>query len=303
MKKLTIKTMNREQHLKVFISWLKEIECQSQKIQLELVYLIDKDNGSKVWFVEAYITDKQNNTVPYRYNCHINGKSNFHDIMSLLVNTGYEICVKSDSPIKMEKECNCCCTKCSQNHEINKRGKCYMCQSSIGQRNSCIEEDNSESFIIPTEFRKEGKYIFFDIDGTLSEHRYNGCVFGDDPEHKLSMENYLFGNVFASNRPIHTMQKLIEKLNNEQVYVLGQMACNHELEEKMYWLDQHFPVIKKENIFFLAEGRKKADFLAAWADHLNIEYKDIILIDDKHEFLKECEIRGFIAYHPSSLIM
>lgn len=97
MKRLTIKTMNREHYLKVFLSDLKK--CQSQKIRLELVYLIDKDNGSKVWFVKAYITDKQNNTLSFGYNCHINSKSNFYDVMSLLVNTGYEISVKTDSPI------------------------------------------------------------------------------------------------------------------------------------------------------------------------------------------------------------
>ena len=99
MKRLTIKTMNREHYLKVFLSDLKK--CQSQKIRLELVYLIDKDNGSKVWFVKAYITDKQNNTLSFGYNCHINSKSNFYDVMSLLVNTGYEISVKTDSPMKM----------------------------------------------------------------------------------------------------------------------------------------------------------------------------------------------------------
>ena len=97
MKRLTIKTMNREHYLKVFLSDLKK--CQSQKIRLELVYLIDKDNGSKVWFVKAYITDKQNNTLSFGYNCHINSKSNFYNVMSLLVNTGYEISVKTDSPI------------------------------------------------------------------------------------------------------------------------------------------------------------------------------------------------------------
>ena len=94
MKRLTIKLMDRERSLKVFLSDLKE--CQAEKIRLELVYLIDKDNGSKVWFVNAYGTDKQNNTAPFRYNCHIDGKSNFYDVMSLLVDTGYEISVKTE---------------------------------------------------------------------------------------------------------------------------------------------------------------------------------------------------------------
>ena len=97
MKKLTKKLMCREHSLKVFLSDLKE--CQSEKIRLELVYLIDKDNGSKVWFIEAYITDKQNNTLPFGYNCHIDRKSNFYNVMSLLVDMGYEISIKTDSPI------------------------------------------------------------------------------------------------------------------------------------------------------------------------------------------------------------
>lgn len=96
MKRLTIKTMDKEHYLKVFLSDLKEV--QAEKIRLELVHLIDKDNGSKVWFVKAYIIDEPNNTLPLGYNCHIDSKSNFCDVMSLLVDTGYEISVKT-SPI------------------------------------------------------------------------------------------------------------------------------------------------------------------------------------------------------------
>lgn len=96
MKRLTIKTMDKEHYLKVFLSDLKE--RQAEKIRLELAYLIDKDNGLKVWFVEAYIIDEQNNTLSLGYNCHIDNKSNFYDIMSILVDTGYEISVKT-SPI------------------------------------------------------------------------------------------------------------------------------------------------------------------------------------------------------------
>lgn len=96
MKRLIIKTMDKEHYLKVFLSDLKE--CQVEKIRLELSYLIDKDNGSKVWFVEAYIIDEQNNTLSLGYNCHINSKSNLYDVMSLLVDTGYEVSIKT-SPI------------------------------------------------------------------------------------------------------------------------------------------------------------------------------------------------------------
>ena len=88
--------VNREQSLKVLLSDLKKL--QSQKIRLELAYLIDKATGSKAWFVEAYITDEQNNTFLLNYNCPIDGKSNFYDVMSLLVDTGYEISVKTDGP-------------------------------------------------------------------------------------------------------------------------------------------------------------------------------------------------------------
>ena len=103
IKRLTIKTMDKEHYLKVFLSDLKEL--QAEKIRLELAQVIDKYNGSKVWFVNAYIMDKQNNTLPLRYDCHINSKSNFYDVMSLLANTGYEISVKTiPIPTKLRQQ-------------------------------------------------------------------------------------------------------------------------------------------------------------------------------------------------------
>ena len=94
MKRLTIKLMDRERSLKVLLSDLKE--CPPGKIRLELAYLIDKVSGSKAWFVQAYITDMQ---LPFGYSCPIDSKSSFYDVMSLLIDTGYEISVKTDSPI------------------------------------------------------------------------------------------------------------------------------------------------------------------------------------------------------------
>jgi len=201
----------------------------------------------------------------------------------------------------MNNNCHCICRECIQNHENG--GGCYMCKSCTGARNVCIDKRHVEAYKIPDKLFHPQAHIFFDIDGVLSEHRYKDCVFGNGSDHYLPMETYLFGRVFSSNRPICAMQKLIEALNQEHVYVLGHMVCNQELEEKQYWLANNFPVIQREHCFFIAEGRKKSDFLEAWAHYHDIKHEDIVIIDDKHVILHHCEEKGFTAYHPSSLIM
>lgn len=83
--------MDREENLKLFLSSLKELP--SQKIRLELGYFIREEDGSKVWTVDAYTSDEESNVLMYGPPCNINNNSNFSDVLSLLVNTGYEISV------------------------------------------------------------------------------------------------------------------------------------------------------------------------------------------------------------------
>ena len=58
------------------------------------------------------------------------------------------------------------------------------------------------------------KYVFFDVDGTLSEYRYEDKLYdGRCPELGCqSLENLLFSDLFYKARPLKTMQNIINAL-------------------------------------------------------------------------------------------
>lgn len=68
----------------------------------------------------------------------------------------------------------------------------------------------------------EGKYIFFDVDGTLSEYRFKDKLYGGGcPEFGCqSLEDLLFSDLFYNARPLKTMQNIVSKLETEKVYVI-----------------------------------------------------------------------------------
>ena len=80
--------------------------------------------------------------------------------------------------------------------------------------------------------------IFFDVDGTLSEYRYNDILYGGRCNELgcQSLENLLFGDLFYRARPLKTMQKIIKELDSDKVFVLGAVTTNNEIEQKYTWL-------------------------------------------------------------------
>lgn len=59
--------------------------------------------------------------------------------------------------------------------------------------------------------KSKEKYVFFDIDGTLSEYRYKDILYGGRcPELGCqSLDNLLFNNLYYKERPLKTMQNII----------------------------------------------------------------------------------------------
>lgn len=66
------------------------------------------------------------------------------------------------------------------------------------------------------------KYIFFDVDGTLSEYRFKDKLYGGGcPEFGCqSLEDLLFSDLFYRARPLKTMQNIVSKLESEKIYVI-----------------------------------------------------------------------------------
>ncbi len=148
----------------------------------------------------------------------------------------------------------------------------------------------------------KNKYVFFDVDGTLAEYRYNDHVSGGNGWGGQTYEELFFGNVFVNNRPLKTMLHLIEQLEPEKVFVLGAITTNHEIDEKQEWFAKYYPMIKKENIIFVANSELKVVALEQYAKKLNITKEEIVFIDDKHETIRQTEEAGFKSYHVTSFV-
>ncbi len=148
----------------------------------------------------------------------------------------------------------------------------------------------------------KGKYVFFDIDGTLSEFRYNDKLFSDDQIGCQSLNDLLFGDLFYKARPLKTMQKVISNLDSDKVFILGTVFTSNEARQKYRWLAENFPNIKKENIIFINRAEIKPLVILEYVKHFNWNISDVIFVDDRLDVLREAEVLGIKSYHPSSFV-
>ena len=154
----------------------------------------------------------------------------------------------------------------------------------------------------------KNKYVFLDFDGTLCEYRYNDKVNARSVEPDFeydwgqTFDELMFGDVFLKARPLKTMKKVIAKCDPNKVYILGAVTTINEINQKFAWLKENYPYIKKENMFFIADGVPKVLALQSFSKKYNISPKDIVFIDDTHAHIKKAEEAGFKAYHITSFI-
>lgn len=146
------------------------------------------------------------------------------------------------------------------------------------------------------------KYVFFDVDGTLSEYRFKDQLYGGRcPELGCqSLEDLLFSNLFLNTRPLKTMQNVISNLDPDKVFVLGTIVTNNEINQKYKWIEENYPNIKKDNIIFISSTMLKPDVIIEYAKKLNINVSDTVFVDDRLDVLRKAEELGIVAYHPSS---
>ena len=148
------------------------------------------------------------------------------------------------------------------------------------------------------------KYVFFDVDGTLSEYRYNDKLYsGACPELGCqTLEDLLFSNLFSKARPLKTMQKIVSNLDSNKVFILGTIVTNNEIEQKYSWLKKNYSTIKKENICFISNTMLKPEVIIEYCKHLNIKKEDVVFVDDRLDILRKAEELGITSYHPSSFM-
>lgn len=148
----------------------------------------------------------------------------------------------------------------------------------------------------------KGKYVFFDVDGTLSEYRFKDKLYeGKCPEFGCqSLQDLLFGDLFYHARPLKTMQKIVEKLDSNKIFILGTIVTNNEVNQKYKWLAENYPNIKKENIIFISSTMLKPEVILEYTKKLNISIEQVVFVDDRLDVLRKAEELEITAYHPSS---
>lgn len=146
------------------------------------------------------------------------------------------------------------------------------------------------------------KYVFFDVDGTLSEYRYKDRLYGGGCSELgcQSLEDLLFNDLFYKVRPLKTMQRVIENLDSNKILILGAVITNTEIEQKYKWLSEYYPNVKRENVFFICSTLLKPEVIIEYCKHYNIDIKQTVFVDDRIDVLRKAEEMGITAYHPSS---
>lgn len=148
------------------------------------------------------------------------------------------------------------------------------------------------------------KYVFFDVDGTLSEYRYDNQLYGGRCSELgcQSLENLLFSDLFYKARPLKNMQTIIQNLDPNKIFILGAITTNNEMEQKYLWLKENYPNIKKDNIFFICSTMLKPEVIIEVCKHYNLPLELAVFVDDRIDALRKAEEMGITAYHPSSFV-
>lgn len=150
--------------------------------------------------------------------------------------------------------------------------------------------------------------VFLDIDGTLTEYRYNGHVdAGDGTDNGQTVEE-TNNHVFLNSRPLESVIKTIERhCTTEYLFTLGHIRTEGEglimgIEEldKKEWLSKHCPFVNPAYRLFLDDTQSKAERINKICKRLGTQ--NAVLIDDKIDILREVEKMGYKALHISSLI-
>ena len=146
----------------------------------------------------------------------------------------------------------------------------------------------------------EGKYIFWDIDGTLVPFRFNGHVC--DPlgtHHAMSLPEIEEG-CFRYREPSRHMQKVVSTCRAKKQLILGHCHAQKEISDKHIWLDAYFPQIQER--FLVADEVDKYQIILDYCERNGIDRSEVVFVDDSHRIIKDAEKHGIAAYHISSFM-
>lgn len=183
----------------------------------------------------------------------------------------------------------------------------------------------------------KNKYVYVDIDGTLSEYRFNNHVSAKDGTNNGQTMEEIKNHVFLHSRPLKTVIKTLKKAKTKKNYICGAIISPIEVMDKFEWLKTYCNGLNFESYYWFVPDEYWSDFLdffekklnrekftltddfvmtrygtflkgyktRMWdwlAEHNMHEMEDIVFVDDVLSYLKYAEEKGVTAYHISSFI-
>lgn len=146
----------------------------------------------------------------------------------------------------------------------------------------------------------QGKYIFWDIDGTLVPFRFNDHVCDPLGTHFAMSIDEIEEGCFLYREPSRHMQKVLRTCKARKHLILGHCHAQKEIDDKHIWLDKYFPQIQER--FLVADEVDKYQIILNYCKEHHIAIGDVIFVDDSHGIIKEAEKHGVKAYHISSFL-
>lgn len=140
------------------------------------------------------------------------------------------------------------------------------------------------------------KHIFVDMDGVIAAQTTLPIINNEI--------DFVNGEIHKWQEPVTAV---IDKLNvlrentTTKIYILSAAANSVAIEEKQEWLKENFPM-DADKIFFVNQGRHKAEMLDNLRRKFKLDKKDVTLIDDFHETLYDVKKRGMNSMHISEFL-
>lgn len=124
------------------------------------------------------------------------------------------------------------------------------------------------------------QHMFFDMDGVLAAQSNLPVING-----KIDFVNSRHFRYLPVVEQVRDIVKYLHE-SGKDIYILSAAPTSISAKEKELWLEDNFPFIKKENIFFVNSGRYKAEMFNDLATRLKLDRKDMCLVEDTHETIK-----------------
>ena len=146
----------------------------------------------------------------------------------------------------------------------------------------------------------KGKYIFWDLDGTLAPYRFNGHISANDGTQNGASIEETNNGIFLERLPSKHMKHVVSSCGSKENFIISHVLSQKEIDDKTAWLDKHFPTFKKK--LFVLDYGPKYERILDYCKENKIDLKDVIFVDDVISYLIDAELNGICSYHISSFL-